>query len=116
MPDLKQPDLWALYALMLKSRLFEGAITRLWNDGLISGEMHLGTGEQAIIAGIVSQLIPGEAMALDHRGSAALLLRGVDAVLILRELLGQPDGLCGGESVVWITSKRLENLWPTTRI
>ena len=35
-------------------------------------------------------------MALDHRGTAALLLRGVDPVLLVREFLGRPDGLCGG--------------------
>lgn len=90
------PDLWSLYALMKKSRLFEEAIASLWRDGLISGEMHLGTGEEAIIAGVVSQLKPGDAMALDHRGTSAMLLRGVDPGLILRELLGRPDGLCGG--------------------
>ena len=90
------PDLWWLYALMLKSRTFEGAVARLWHDGLISGEMHLGTGEEAIIAGVVSHLDEGDAMALDHRGTAALLVRGVDPVLILRELLGHPKGLCGG--------------------
>ncbi len=90
------PDLWSLYALMLKSRVYEEAITRLWKDGLISGEMHLGTGEEAIIAGVVAQLRPGDAMALDHRGSAALLMRGVDPVEILRELLGCANGLCGG--------------------
>jgi TPP-dependent pyruvate/acetoin dehydrogenase alpha subunit len=89
-------DVWSLYALMLKSRLFEEAIAELWQDGLISGEMHLGTGEEATIAGVVSQLTGGDAMALDHRGTAALLMRGVDPVLILRELLGYPDGLCGG--------------------
>jgi len=90
------PNLWSLYALMLRSRLFEEAIAQIWHDGLISGEMHLGTGEEAIIAGIVSQLCEGDAMALDHRGTAALLMRGIDPVLILRELLGQADGLCGG--------------------
>ncbi len=89
-------NLWSLYALMLKSRLFEEAIAKLWHDGLISGEMHLGTGEEAIIAGVVTQLREGDAMALDHRGTAALLMRGVDPVPILRELLGHPDGLCGG--------------------
>jgi pyruvate dehydrogenase E1 component alpha subunit len=82
---------------MLKSRLFEEAIAQLWHDGLISGEMHLGTGEEAIIAGVVSQLREGDAMALDHRGTAALLMRGTDPVRILRELLGYPDGLCGGQ-------------------
>ena len=91
------PDKWLLYALMLRSRLFEEAFAKLWHDGLISGEMHLGTGEEAVIAGVVSQLREGDAMALDHRGSAALLMRGVDPVLILRELLGYPDGLCSGK-------------------
>jgi TPP-dependent pyruvate/acetoin dehydrogenase alpha subunit len=90
------PDLWSLYALMKKSRLFEEAVARLWNDGLISGEMHLATGEEAIVAGIVSQLRSDDAMALDHRGTPPLLMRGVDPVLILREFLGRPDGLCGG--------------------
>jgi pyruvate dehydrogenase E1 component alpha subunit len=81
---------------MLKSRLFEEAIAKLWHNGLISGEMHLGTGEEAIIAGVVAHLREGDAMALDHRGTAALLMRGIDPVLILRELLGRPNGLCRG--------------------
>ena len=89
-------DLWSLYALMKRSRLFEEAVTELWKEGLISGEMHLGTGEEAIVAGVVSQLRPGDAMALDHRGTSAFLMRGVDPVLLLREMLGRPDGLCGG--------------------
>jgi TPP-dependent pyruvate/acetoin dehydrogenase alpha subunit len=90
------PDIWSLYELMLKSRVFEEAVASLWHDGMISGEMHLGTGEEAIIAGVVSQLQDCDAMALDHRGTAAMLMRGVDPALILRELLGYPDGLCGG--------------------
>ena len=90
-------DLWSLYGVMLKSRLFEEAIAKLWHEGLISGEMHLGTGEEAIIAGVVSHLREGDAMALDHRGTAALLMRGVEPVRILRELLGYADGLCGGK-------------------
>ena len=90
------PDLWLLYRLMLKSRLFEEAIAKLWHEGLILGEMHLGTGEEAIIAGVVAHLQEGDAMALDHRGTAALLMRGVEPGPILRELLGYADGLCGG--------------------
>jgi acetoin:2,6-dichlorophenolindophenol oxidoreductase subunit alpha len=89
-------DLWSCYTLMKKSRLFEEAVTKLWKRGLISGEMHLGTGEEAIIAGVVSQLLPGDAMAVDHRGSAAFLMRGVDPVLLLREMLGCDNGLCAG--------------------
>jgi acetoin:2,6-dichlorophenolindophenol oxidoreductase subunit alpha len=90
------PDPWSLYEQMLKSRLFEEAVAQLWQDGLISGEMHLGTGEEAIIAGVTAHLRAEDALALDHRGTAALLMRGVDPVSLLRELLGRPDGLCGG--------------------
>jgi acetoin:2,6-dichlorophenolindophenol oxidoreductase subunit alpha len=94
--EVTMMDLWSLYRLMLRSRLMEQAIARLWHEGLISGEMHLGTGEEAVIVGVVAQLRGDDAMALDHRGTAALLVRGVDPALILRELLGRPDGLCGG--------------------
>jgi len=81
---------------MLKARLFEEATAKLWHEGLISGEMHMGTGEEGIIAGVVSHLKDGDAMALDHRGTAALLMRGIEPVPLLRELLGHKDGLCGG--------------------
>ncbi len=90
------PDLWPIYALMLKSRRLEEAIAKLWHDGRISGEMHLGTGEEAINAGVVSHLREGDALALDHRGTSPLLMRGVDPVLILREVLGRPGGLSDG--------------------
>jgi pyruvate dehydrogenase E1 component alpha subunit len=91
------PDMWSLYALMLKSRLFEEAVAMLWHDGSISGEMHLGTGEEAVSAGVDAHLHEGDAMALDHRGISPLVIRGVDPVFILRELLGHPEGLCNGK-------------------
>ena len=90
-------DLWFLYENMLRSRLFEEAVTQLWNEGKISGEMHLSVGEEAIVAGTVLQLQDGEAMALDHRGTSPLVMRGVDLVLLLREFLSHPDGLCRGK-------------------
>lgn len=96
MIEAGQQDLWSLYPLMRESRCFELAVKKLWEDGLISGEMHLGIGEEGIAAGVVLQLRDGDAMALDHRGTPELLMRGVDPVLLLRELLGRPDGLCGG--------------------
>ena len=91
------PDPWSLYELMYKSRMFEQNVRQIWRDGKISGEMHLGMGEEAIAAGIVSQLVEGDAMALDHRATPALLMRGVDPVLLLREFMGKPDGLCAGK-------------------
>jgi acetoin:2,6-dichlorophenolindophenol oxidoreductase subunit alpha len=77
-------------------RRFEEAIGALWEKGLISGEMHLGVGEEAIVAGVLSQLQEGDALALDHRSTPPLVARGTDRVAILRELLGRDDGLCRG--------------------
>ena len=90
------PDTWSLYGLMYKSRIFEEAVRQIWQAGKISGEMHLGMGEEAIAAGILSQLVEGDALALDHRGTPAMLMRGVEPLALLREFMGQPDGLCGG--------------------
>ena len=90
-------DSWPLYAQMLRSRRFEEAVAAVWRQGLISGEMHLGVGEEAIAAGVTALLQAGDAMALDHRGTPPLLMRGVDAGSMLREMLGRPDGLCGGK-------------------
>lgn len=81
---------------MLRSRLFEQAVIQLWDDGKISGEMHLAIGEEAIAAGVVGQLKPGDALALDHRGTPPLIMRGIDPILILLEFLGHPGGLCAG--------------------
>ena len=89
-------DIWPLYEKMLFSRLFEEAVIKLWDNGHISGEMHLGLGEEAIVAGLCDHLIEGDALALDHRSTPPFLMRGVDPVLILREFIGDPDGLCKG--------------------
>jgi TPP-dependent pyruvate/acetoin dehydrogenase alpha subunit len=97
MDGFMPPDLWSLYNLMYRSRTFEEAVRQVWKDGKISGEMHLGMGEEAIVAGIVSQLIEGDAMALEHRGTSPMLMRGVDPADLLREFMGKSDGLCGGQ-------------------
>lgn len=65
-------DLWYAYGQMLRSRYFEEAVAALWYQGCISGEMHLGLGEEAIIAGTVCHLQAGDALALDHRGTPPL--------------------------------------------
>jgi len=89
-------DLWYLYRQMLRSRRFEEAVARLWQDGKIAGEMHLGIGEEAVAAGVIDHLEAGDALAIDHRSTPPFVMRGVDLVLLLREFLGRADGLCGG--------------------
>ncbi|MHA2073589.1 MAG: thiamine pyrophosphate-dependent enzyme, partial [Candidatus Hodarchaeales archaeon] len=85
-----------LYELMIYSRIFEEAVMKIWEEGHIYGEMHLGIGEEAIIAGILSQLVPGDAISTDYRSTPPFIMRGVNPKLLLLEMLGHTDGLCSG--------------------
>lgn len=91
------PDLFFLYRQMLRSRRFEEAVKSVWEAGKISGEMHLGIGEEAIAAGVVGHLQDGDAMSLDYRCTPPLIIRGIDPVLLLNEFMGKKSGLCGGQ-------------------
>jgi TPP-dependent pyruvate/acetoin dehydrogenase alpha subunit len=91
-----KPNLNQLYKQMARIRFFEEAQADLWRRGLIAGEMHLGIGEEAVVAGVVDHLEDGDALALDHRSTPPLVARGVDLPALILEMLGDEEGLCGG--------------------
>jgi pyruvate dehydrogenase E1 component alpha subunit len=82
--------------MMLTSRRLEEAIAHLWRDGLISGEMHLGIGEEGIVAGVLDHLGDGDAVAADHRSTSPMVMRGADPAAIVAECLGAVGGLGRG--------------------
>ena len=88
-----KPDQVALYRQMLRSRRFEELVGSMWDEGKISAEMHLSIGEEGIVAGVVDHLNDSDAMALEHRGTAPLVMRGVAMDLLLKEFMGRRDGL-----------------------
>lgn len=95
----RTPDAQVLHRLadtMVRSRRYEQATFELWERGLISGELHLSVGEEGVAAGVVDHLVEGDAIAGDHRSSAVMVARGVSLESMLRELVGDPAGLCGG--------------------
>lgn len=87
-----------LYRVMCRARFAEEALRDLWDQGLVSGEMHLGVGEEAVVAGVVTHLRDGDALALDYRSTPPLVARGVELEPLLLEVLGSDDGLCGGRA------------------
>lgn len=93
-----QPDMHELYRSMCRMRYVEQAAAQLWHGGLISGEMHLGVGEEALVAGVLAHLTERDALAVDHRSTPPFVARGVDPEAILRELLGDEAGLDGGRA------------------
>jgi len=85
-----------LFAWMLFSRYFELLAEEYWDRGYIPGEMHMGIGEEAICAGIIAHLAKGDSLALDHRGSPPVLMREVDPLSLMLEMMGHEEGLCRG--------------------
>jgi pyruvate dehydrogenase E1 component alpha subunit len=85
-----------LYRQMSRMRRFEEVLSDLWHQGRISGELHLGIGEEGIVAGVIAHLIDGDALALDHRPTPALVGRGTDLGLLALEMVGSHAGLCRG--------------------
>lgn len=85
-----------LYLQMVRMRRFEEVLAALWQQGLVSGELHLGIGEEAIIAGVIDHLGPGDGLALDHRPTPALVGIGTDLRQMVLEMLGHDQGLCRG--------------------
>ena len=86
-----------LYETMMRIRLCEESFVEPILSGEVRGPVHLSTGEEAIVAGVLAHLQDEDALALDHRSTPPLVNHGVDLFLILRELLGCEDGLCGGK-------------------
>ena len=56
-----------LYRSMARQRAVEMALAELWHRGLAPGEMHLGTGEEALVAGVCAHHGAGDGVAADHR-------------------------------------------------
>jgi acetoin:2,6-dichlorophenolindophenol oxidoreductase subunit alpha len=91
-----KPDPERLYRQMSRIRFFEESLSLLWHQGLVPGEMHLGLGEEALVAGVLDHLEEGDALALDHRSTPPLVARGVDLESMMLECVGDEAGLCGG--------------------
>ena len=91
-----RPEPVDLYRQMCRIREVERAVADLWQAGLVSGEMHLGLGEEATVAGVVAHLRDGDGLSVDYRSTPPFVARGVDLASLFRELLGDPGGLDGG--------------------
>jgi len=91
-------DSIGLFRQMARARAFEDATAALWREGRISGEMHLGTGEEAVAAGVAAALRPCDAVALDHRPTPVLTVLGADLAAMLAEMLGLERGLARGRA------------------
>lgn len=90
---------WLLdcYRRMRLIREFEESLPRLYREGIISGTGHLCLGQEAGTVAVIAALNEADVVFSNHRGHGHFLALTGDAPGLLRELMGRPDGLCGGK-------------------
>ena len=95
-PGAGTSNLESLYERMLRIRLLEDAVHRLFLNNEIEGTTHLYQGQEAVSVGVCDQLRRGDVVAATYRGHGAALALGVDQAELLAELLGRETGTNGG--------------------
>lgn len=85
------PDI-ALYRLMRLMRRFEEMTVDLTRGGEIQSAVHVGTGQEAVAAGVCSALRAEDVITSTHRGHGHILAKGGDPARMLAELLGRETG------------------------
>ena len=86
--------------LLQQMLLLRGVLERLlalYKQGLVHGPMHLGTGQEAIAAGVAAALLPGDSALGTYRGHAQAIALGAPADAVVAEVLGRKSGVCGGK-------------------
>jgi acetoin:2,6-dichlorophenolindophenol oxidoreductase subunit alpha len=90
-------DVVALLRMMLRIRMFEDRVPKLFADGLIRGSTHLCQGQEAVVVGVCDVLRPSDPMTCTYRGHGAVIAKGAPLDRCFGELLGKADGLCKGK-------------------
>jgi pyruvate dehydrogenase E1 component alpha subunit len=85
------------YESMILMRKFEEKSGQLYGQQKIRGFCHLYIGQEAVLAGAMSVLGPGDSMITAYRDHAHALARGMSANEIMAELYGKATGCSKGK-------------------
>lgn len=85
-----------LLRTMLVIRHTEEELARCHQRGLIHGACHTYVGQEAIAAGVCSQLVPSDVIFSTHRGHGHALAKGMPPGELIAELFGRVTGCSRG--------------------
>lgn len=85
-----------LYEQLYTIRKFEETILEQFPRGVFYGTTHTYLGQEANAAGIISNLLGGDAIFSNHRCHGHFLAYGGDAASLFAELMGKQTGVSGG--------------------
>jgi acetoin:2,6-dichlorophenolindophenol oxidoreductase subunit alpha len=95
--DLSDDQLLKLYRDMALVRAFELEVVDAFRGGLIPGSTHPCIGQEACKAGALDVLEADDLILATYRGHGEALLKGVDPIALMAELMGRSDGVCKGK-------------------
>ena len=95
--DVAEDTALRMYRTMTEIRLFEKRAYDLFLQNLVKGTSHLGTGQEAVAAGVSAAMSDGDYMFVTYRGHAHVLARGTPMTPVMAELLGRENGLMHGK-------------------
>ncbi len=95
--ELAEETALGMYRTMTEIRLFEKRAYDLFLQNLVKGTSHLGTGQEAVAAGVSAAMADGDYMFVTYRGHAHVLARGTAMTPVMAELLGRENGLMHGK-------------------
>lgn len=86
----------AMFERMLKIRVFEEELYRLFMTEKMPGTMHQAIGQEASEVGVCMALIDGDAVVSNHRGHGHAIAKGVSIGELMAEMYGKKDGVSQG--------------------
>jgi pyruvate dehydrogenase E1 component alpha subunit len=95
--DVDGDTLLSLYRDMARVRAFEEEVIDAFAKGLIPGSTHPCIGAEGIKAGALSALRPDDLVFATYRGHGEALIKGVEPVSMMAELMGRATGVCKGK-------------------
>ena len=93
---LSRDEAQSALRLMLRIRRFEEACAQQYGEGRIRGFLHLYIGQEAVAAGAVPELGPGDSLLATYREHGHALARGVPMGALMAEMFGRREGCCRG--------------------
>jgi pyruvate dehydrogenase E1 component alpha subunit len=85
-----------LLTTMWRIRLFEERVGALTRSAEVHGLVHLSIGQEAVAAGVCTQLRDDDAVYSGHRAHGHAIAKGAPLDRLLAELMGRDTGLCRG--------------------
>jgi acetoin:2,6-dichlorophenolindophenol oxidoreductase subunit alpha len=96
-PEIDESTALEMYRKMIELRLFEKRAYDLFLQNLVKGTTHLGTGQEAVAAGVSQAMNADDYTFTTYRGHNHVLARGTPMTPVMAELLGRENGLMHGK-------------------